>query len=34
MRIYYNFVREHEALGANPAEKAGLGLGRGKYAWL
>ncbi len=33
-RIYYNYIKEHSAIGMTPAQKAGLELGLGQNKWM
>jgi hypothetical protein len=33
-RIYYDFIREHSAIGTTPAQKAGIELGLGENKWM
>ena len=32
--IFYNFIREHSAIGMTPAQASGVGYGLGKDKWL
>ena len=31
---YYNFIREHSAIGMTPSEKAGIGVGMEGNRWM
>ncbi len=33
-RNYYNFIREHSAIGMTPSEKAGIGIGTESNRWM